>query len=127
MKIFSPLNYGFDVEKLCHIADEFYVGVIDPDWELSNSGFIGYNTRAFSGTQANFPNWKTLESAIKIIRKNNREVFLTVNSHNISNFQLHQLTNIISHFAEIGGHGIICSELNGVIIGKKLEIGRAHV
>ena len=122
MKIFAPLNYGFDIEKLCQLADEFYVGVVDEEWETSYSKFIGYNTRGFSGIKANFPNWESLSESIQIVRKYNKEVFLTVNSHNISNNQINNFEKIISKFSQIGGHGIICSELNGVIIGKKLGL-----
>ena len=119
MRIFSPLNNGFDIKKLSEVCDEFYVGVIDEEWSAKYNGFIGYNTRAFSGTQANFPNWSSLEDAIKAASEYKCPTFLTLNAHNITQSQLSIVKSIISDFSKIGGAGIICSELNGVELAKE--------
>lgn len=119
MKIFSPLNHGFDIKRLSTVCDEFYVGVVDEEWSAQYNGFIGYNTRSFSGTQANFPDWNTLEKAIKIASFYNCPSFLTLNAHNIAQSQLSIVKRIISDFSKIGGTGIICSELNGLELAKK--------
>lgn len=118
MKIFSPLNDGFDIKKLSTVCDEFYAGVVDDEWSEHYNGFIGYNTRAFSGTKANFPDWNRLAAAVKLAAAYERPTFLTLNAHNIAQAQLPIVKRIVSDFAKIGGAGIICSELNGIELGK---------
>lgn len=122
MKIFTPLNNGFDIKALSRYADEYYVGVIDEEWERLYGGFIGYNTRGFSGEVANFPDWETLSLAGKEVLSCKKEFFLTVNAHNISSSQRPVIKRIISDFKSIGGNGIICSELNALEIAKELGL-----
>lgn len=119
MKIFSPLNAGFSIELLAGVADEFYVGVIDDEWSKQYNGFIGYNTRAFSGMRSNFPDWETLGEYVYKAKTLGKDSFLTLNAHNITQTQLPVIKRIIRDFKGIGGTGIICSELNGVEYAKE--------
>lgn len=118
MKIFAPINQTTDISKLAAVSDEFYLGVIDQEWEKKYSPFIGYNTRAFSGTRANFASWEKLSEAVSLANKVNRPCYLTVNSHNIGSSQLSLIKRIVTRFAEIGGAGIICSEANTMEMAK---------
>lgn len=119
MNIFSPINPSSDIAQLSTVADEFYCGVMDPIWEKTYSPYIGYNTRGFSGSRANYPTWESFAQAIANSNSHHVHCYLTVNSHNITQSQLPLIRDIIQEFKHIGGSGIICSELNGICIAKQ--------
>ena len=118
MNIFAPINPSSDISALSTVADEFYCGVMDPTWESIHTPYIGYNTRGFSGSRANFPTWEALAQTISQSNAYGIGCYLTVNTHNLTTNQLPLIRDIVQKFKLIGGAGIICSDLNGLVIAK---------
>lgn len=119
MKLLLPLNEDCDVAELSHYSDEFYMGVHDEAWENQRIG--EYNARGFS-KQSNFSCWQTLERAIEIATQSNIPCYLTVNAHNIGSTGIAIAKRIIEHFRNIGGMGVISSNLDILQYTKRQQM-----
>lgn len=119
MKLQSPLNEECDVVKMCRYADEFYMGIRDPEWEQSRKR--EYNARGFS-RRSNFTSWEKMEKAVGQARKLGRDCFLTVNTHNIGPEGGEVVRRIIDRYEDIGGTGIICSGPDAMLCAREKKM-----
>ncbi|MDR3263890.1 MAG: U32 family peptidase [Clostridiales bacterium] len=122
MKIFVPLHSNKKIKELIDVgASEFYAGLILDKW---NENFRDFpiNARGNNGKAANFSSYKEFAKAIRIASDYNKEVFLTLNSHCYTAKQIKFLYGIIKNFKNIGGNGIITSDLNLMPYIKELNL-----
>ncbi len=124
LKIFSPLNETCNIEELSNYADEFYVGISDEEWQKSSvePDFVFQNTRGNVNGISNFSSWEKLKEYINKTSVLNKDVFLVLNSHNISSNRIEIVKRIIYDFKSIGGTGIICSNLEIIKLSHLFEM-----
>lgn len=116
MKLLSSLNEECNVEELSRYADEYYLGVCDEEWDHYH--LREFNARGFS-KKSNFSDWKKLEIAVRQAKKQGLPCYLTVNSHNIGSNGMKTVRRIIERFQNVGGEGIICSNIDAMLYAKE--------
>lgn len=121
MKLLSPLNETCNVKELSRYADEYYLGVCDEEWQKYQSK--EFNARGFS-QRSNFSGWEALSAAVSQARDSGIPCYLTVNTHNIGRDGMEIVHHIIDRFQQIGGEGIISSNLDAMLYarGKHMKV-----
>lgn len=93
-------------------ADEFYGGVIDPEWEACYGQMMEYNRRGNYGKRANVESAREFYQMVELCAKRKKPFYLTLNALKITEEQKKILGKLMDRFQNAGGTGIIFSDLS---------------
>ncbi len=87
-------------------ADEFFAGLVPPDWHNRYGWEVSLNRREF-GPQNQFTEYDQLKEVISTVHDQKKEIFITLNAHQFSSEQLPVIKDITLSLEKLNPDGYI--------------------
>ena len=116
-----------DIEQLVSAgADEFFCGIVPPEWASIYGYYIALNKRYSPVNQ--FTSFEKLEKIIKKIHSLKKQVFVTFNSHYYTKPQLPYLEKYLYQMKQLNPDAVIVTNIALLLFMKELNLSlKLHI
>ena len=116
-----------DIEQLVSAgADEFFCGIVPPEWAGVYGHYISINKRYSPVNQ--FSSFEKLDKIIAKIHSLGKQVFVTFNSHYYTKEQMPYLEKCLLQTKQLGPDALIVTNIGMLLFLKELNLGiKLHI